>query len=672
MRVWRRTLYFLLAILLVMASFDLDQRLSASLADHSSAILYLPAIIVASYLGGLGPGLLATAAALIATLPLLVDFGHSDFNPNLADHVHWLLLLLSGVLISVLNTHARHMERKLAQTEALQESEARFRGIVQDQTELISRFDRKGRLTYVNDAFCQFFGRSYPEWIDKRWSPLASADDLERVETELARLSLHQPVVTLEYRVTDARGRLRWMQFVYRALYDAEGHRIETQAIGRDISDLHEAMQALGESSRRMQILFEQAQDGILLLDRQGRLREANASFARMLGYTPEELKQLSVWDWDAQWSRAELENWLTRAEPVATSFETRHRCKDGSTYDAEVSVTPIEFKGEWMVFCFCRDVSLQKAAEDKLRQAASVFEAAGEGIIIADRDACITDVNPAFSRITGYSREEVLGRNPRLFQSGRQGPDFYAALWRSLQEHGHWQGEIWNRYKDGQLHAEALTITALRSHNGRIDRYIALFSEITSRKLEQEELAHRAFHDPLTGLPNRALFYDRLGVALATAQRNSRMLAVAYMDLDDFKPVNDRHGHEVGDQLLVELARRLIASTRAQDTVARLGGDEFVLLLNEFDGQQEALHILERVRTAVADPYLLGPSISARVTASIGVAFHPVDADEVGRLILYADQAMYRAKLSGHNCICCFDPALDAGSAQEKAQIAP
>lgn len=296
------------------------------------------------------------------------------------------------------------------------------------------------------------------------------------------------------------------------------------------------------------------------------------------------------------------------------------------------------------------------RATNEQLELAASVFTHAREGIFITDAQGNILDVNQAFTHITGYSRQEVLGRNPRLLKSGLQAPPFYRALWRDLTEKGYWCGEIWNRRKDGEVYAALLTISAVYDVEGQTQRYVALFSNITLQKIHQQELEHIAHYDALTNLPNRMLLADRLHQAMAQASRRQQPLAVVYVDLDGFKAVNDSYGHEAGDYLLIALAQRMTEVLREEDTLARLGGDEFVAVLINVGTLKASQPIFKRLLGAAAQPVRWGTE-SLRVSASIGVTFYPqpdpIDADQ---LLRQADQAMYQAKLSGKNRYHLFD----------------
>lgn len=294
--------------------------------------------------------------------------------------------------------------------------------------------------------------------------------------------------------------------------------------------------------------------------------------------------------------------------------------------------------------------------AEEGLRLAANVFTHSSEGILITDSNASIIEVNPAFTEITGYARDEVIGQNPRILNSGRQSKEYYASLWKSLGSTGVWNGEIWNRKKDGTIYAELLNISSVRDAQGVVINYIGQFSDITTLKEYQSQLERIAHYDSLTGLPNRLLLADRMMQAMAQVPRRERHIAIVYLDLDGFKAVNDAHGHETGDQLLAILAGRMTEALRDGDTLARLGGDEFVAVLVDLPEIDASGPILERLLEAASQPITVG-DVVLKVSASLGVSVYPqeeeVDADQ---LLRQADQAMYQAKQAGKNRFHVFD----------------
>nr|WP_259365416.1 EAL domain-containing protein [Colwellia sp. BRX10-3] len=304
-----------------------------------------------------------------------------------------------------------------------------------------------------------------------------------------------------------------------------------------------------------------------------------------------------------------------------------------------------------------------------KLKRAASVFSHADEGIMITDATATITEVNSTFSSITGYTSEEVLGRNPKILQSGRHSPTFYAEMWDTLLTQDHWRGEIWNRRKNGEVFPVMLTISAVKNSAGFVQHYVSLCTDITAMKAYQGQLEHIAHYDVLTNLPNRVLLADRLNHAMVQCKRRNQSLAVVFMDLDGFKEINDNHGHSVGDELLVAVSQRMKKALREGDTLARIGGDEFIAVMVDLAHSEETQPALERLLKAASTPVDLNCGVM-QVSASIGVTLYPQDDSDADQLMRHADQAMYVAKQEGKNCYRLFDTVRENASKTQLENI--
>jgi diguanylate cyclase (GGDEF)-like protein/PAS domain S-box-containing protein len=437
--------------------------------------------------------------------------------------------------------------------------------------------------------------------------------------------------------------------------------RGETQLViglGRDITGQRQAEAVLS----RHKTVIETAHDGYWLTDALGNLQEANEAYAKLSGYPVEELKGMHISQLEAQErSREEVLAHITKIIAVGYDvFETRHRHKDGHAIDVEVSTTFMQDTQQFVAFV--RDISARKRAEEELRVSAAAFETQ-DAILITDAQSNIIRVNRAFSTITGYSAAEVIGRNPKLMSSGRHDREFYTAMWKQLLETGTWAGEIWDRRKSGEIYPKWMTITAVRNEQGETSKYVAIFSDITQRKQEEEEIRSMAFYDALTKLPNRRLFLERFQAALASSARYGDHGAILFIDLDNFKQLNDTLGHDYGDLLLVEVARRIKACVREIDTVARMGGDEFVVLLENISSEREdaaikAGLVAEKIRDALAQPYQLR-ECEHDSSPSIGISLYHGNAESMEDLLKYADQAMYQAKSAGRNAVRYYDADL-------------
>lgn len=556
-----------------------------------------------------------------------------------------------------------------------------------------------------------------------------------------------------------------------------------------DATEDAQAQQAFKREAEKNLAILHNASDGIHILDYDGNLLEVSDSFCGMLGYQRDEMIGMHVSQWDAQFTGSELLGLVRRQfkNPVRSQFETRHRRKDGSILDVEVSGYPLELDGlpvlfnssrditkrirveealrmkeryqralldnfpfavwlkdtdsrllsvnaefakvfgfntsdeligkndfdiaplelaekyrsddfsvlesrqnkivEEIIFTaeeykwfetykapvidinqqllgtvgFARDITERKQAEESLHLAASVFTFAREGIMITKPSGEVINVNQAFSRITGYSQQEILGKNPRILSSGKQSAEFYQVLWKSLLENGYWQGEVWNRRKSGEVYAELLTISAVRDIQGKTINYVALFTDITPQKEHEHQLEHIAHYDALTSLPNRVLLADRLHLAMIQAARRQQTLAVVYIDLDGFKDINDSYGHAMGDELLMIIADRMKQTMRDGDTLARLGGDEFVAVLVDISDAAACAPLASRLLESASEAIEIDRNI-LRVSASLGITFYPQDNEiEADQLLRQADQAMYQAKLSGKNRYHIFDARHDS-----------
>ena len=467
-----------------------------------------------------------------------------------------------------------------------------------------------------------------------------------------------------EYRIIRrSDGVERWVHGMGRLSFDAQRQPVAMHGTIQDITESKHVEAALRQSKELLQQFVEHAPAALAMFDRDMRYLAVSQRWLESSGLSGQEVI-------------GRLHYELVPEIPESWREEHRRALAGESIHAEEGLVVRADGQRGWLrrelmpwrahdgtiggIMVFVDDVTRQKEIESRLRLAATVFTGAREGITITDPTGTILEVNEAFTRITGYRREEVLGSNPRMLQSGMQSKDFYRNMWDSLIRDGQWSGEIWNRTKGGDLYPEMLSIHAIRDAGGQVKQYVGLFTDITEVKEHEQQLELAAHYDALTGLPNRALFADRLRQAMAQAHRRNQLLGVACFDLDGFKAINDSYGHSSGDALLTALAFRMKRALREGDTLARLGGDEFAAVILDLPDTDACLPTLERLLEAAAREVQIG-DVPLRATVSAGVAFYPqaeeVDAD---MLLRQAGQALYEAKLAGKNRFCIFDSSHD------------
>ncbi|HEY8219841.1 MAG TPA: PAS domain S-box protein [Methylobacter sp.] len=549
-------------------------------------------------------------------------------------------------------------ERKRAEA-ALAQSEYRYRTLVENSPLCIHEIDLEGCLQSMNKAGLNMLELS--EEKDICGIPYLNAvnkQDRERIKA-LLQDAINGTANHFEF---SAAGDVpRYFKSCFVPIKDADGNVQKLMGLTEDITVRKNTERLLAERESLFSAIFEQAPTGIELIDPETlRFVEANPAACQMLGYTHEEFLRLRLTDTQAEMNEEMLAAAVQQVKMSGSAtFENRHRTKNGDILDVEICSRILSLSDKPLLVGIWRDITEHKRAEENLRIIASVFDNSQEAIMITDANNAIIDVNPAFTHITGYSREEVLGRNPKMLSSGRQDKYFYRKLWQSLKQNRVWRGEIWNRRRSGEIYAGLLSIASICDNNGKTLRYVAICSDISPIKAHEAELSRIAHYDMLTGIPNRVLLADRLSQAMIRGQRSGTILAICYMDLDGFKQVNDQYGHDAGDKLLVDVSRRLQENLRAGDTLARLGGDEFVLLFNDLESEQECLHVLSRILDNVATPILIG-NHKVLVSASIGVTFYPLDNEDGDTLLRHADQAMYHAKQTGKNRYHLYDSEHD------------
>lgn len=427
------------------------------------------------------------------------------------------------------------------------------------------------------------------------------------------------------------------------------------------------AREALHQSEAYLRAITEAMPDLALVLDEDGRYLKINvpddsllfAGVTKLLGKRLQDVLPASQADLFLNFIGRTLASDKPQTIEYGMQTQIGHR-----NFEARARRLDTLIQGRRAVVLMARDITDRVAYDQDRRVAAIAFESQ-QGMIITDTQTRIIKVNKAFSRITGYTEADVIGQHTRMLGSGHQGAEFYQELWRALIEEGVWQGEIWNRRKNGEVFPEWLTISAVRDNQGRVINYVASLTDITERKDAEQKIQHLAFYDPLTNLPNRRLFRDRLEQAVVSCDRKDMYGALIFLDLDDFKNVNDLYGHQVGDELLCQVAQRLTKTLRAQDTVARLGGDEFVILLEELESDAEEAgtqveHIGINLLQALRQPYLVSGQYFHN-SASLGVVMFNDAHHTVDELMQHADLSMYNSKALGKNALSFYDPQMQA-----------
>ncbi|MCI8208464.1 diguanylate phosphodiesterase [Pseudomonas sp. S25] len=552
--------------------------------------------------------------------------------------------------------------------EALRLSEGKFASVFAQCPDILiiaSLLD--GTLLEANTAFVEQIGLQANDVIGKTptelgiWGvPGVGPGMLERLQKGSIR-NLEMP-----FRRRDGR--------TFSGLVSAEPFDLDSTpavvVVVRDITQLKQAQQQLQLSEEKFAKSFHASPDGLLITrQRDGLLVEVNEGFSRMTGYDSAASLDQSTVDlgiWANLNERGKLLELLNR-DGFVRDFRSHIRRKDGQIRLCEISSRPLLIAGEDCMLTIARDITERHQMQEKLQLAATVFESTAEGVLITDTRQRINAVNRAFSEITGYSEQESLGQTPRLLASGLHDSAFYAAMWYQLTAEGHWQGEISNRRKNGEIYPSWLTISAVRNKEQFITHFVAVFADISSLKHAQARLDYQAHHDPLTGLPNRTLFESRLQAALLHSLEASSLGAVLFLDLDRFKHINDSLGHPVGDLLLKGIAQRLKENLRDIDTVARLGGDEFIILLPGLLHPSDAEAIATKILICFTAPFQAGEH-EFFMSASIGSCLFPTDGQDVATVVKNADAAMYRSKAKGRNRVESYTEDL---TSQASARIA-
>ena len=625
------------------------------------------------------------ASALSVTVaPLPTEGRTTEVLLEAIDRLYERLGSNTEALLEANRTLTREVDERRASNRQLRESENFAVGIMDSMNDHIAVIDTKGNITAINAAWHRFaeengadkplqvgVGASYFDVCLHAGNAMAGTDAASTLDGIRSVLAGSAPRFATVYPC-HSDSELRWYELTVVPL---AGSKKGAVLIHRNITEHRLADKALRESETLFHNLVQAAPFGIIVTGSGGIFEYINTAVTEILGYTIDDVPDLATWWAKAfpdigyrqramnEWQRAVVE----QAAPgrVTRSLLVRHL--DGRSREIKFIVVPL---AENRLLVTLQDVTDQKLTELNLRIAATAFESQ-EGMTITNAEGTILRVNKAFTEITGYTADEVVGWNPRVLNSGRHDAAFYANMWEHIARTGSWQGEIWNRRKNGEAYPEWLSVTAVKGDDGNVSHYVGTFTDITQRKTAEDKIAHLAFYDHLTELPNRRLMLDRLGQATANSARRGRHGALLLLDLDNFKTLNDTLGHAVGDQLLVEAADRLRSGIREGDTVARLGGDEFVVILQDLDegasAATQAEGIAKKIQFVLGQVYSLAVALDGdeagsrrhQCTASIGITLFRDQSISCDELLKRADTAMYQAKAAGRNGLRFFDPEM-------------
>ncbi len=533
--------------------------------------------------------------------------------------------------------------------------------------------DKEAVIQWANPAFSKMTGYALDEAVGKRPKDLVSSGIQPREfyealwNTILSGQSWSGEVVNKRKD-----GSLYTEEMTITPVYAENQVITHFIAVKQDISERKASEIKLAQSEITYRGIINSISEAVYVLNDQCEFIDVNRGAEIMYGYTRDELIGLTPAFVGAPGKNdivATMESVRQAFAGIPQQFEFWGKRKNGSIFPKSVNLVNGEYFGQAVVIAVARDITTPKEAEEHLREAAAVMQSTHEGVMIADASANLIAVNAAFTSITGYSAEEVIGKNPRLLSSGRQSKAFYEAMWTALIRNGYWQGEMWNRRKSGEIYPQLLTISTIYNDKRQPVRYIGLFVDITQLKENQAQLEFMAHHDPLTKLPNRALAESRLEQELEQAHRHDLRLSVLFIDLDRFKQVNDSFGHLVGDELLCAVANKLRERLREGDTLGRLGGDEFILIASPLQEKQDAAIIARDFINALSEPFQLSNGVEVFIGGSIGISLFPDNGTSVSELTKNADAAMYLAKENGRNQFSFYTPELNAG-ARDKLEM--
>lgn len=596
-----------------------------------------------------------------AILPSLTGCARaSDVTAHAFSEVQIVLLLLTCLLLVGALIANNKRRQAVAQTQRaialLREQEQHYRGLVESVNAVTWEMSLPTmQFVYVSRHAETMLGHPRSSWLEADFfARQIYPDDAPWVRALLRDKATLNQDHQFDFRIRNEAGQPIWVRNLVSCTHDQDGQVNGLRGIIFDINEQKSTEQALLQSEQKFSRAFQASPDALLISRMaDGKLLDVNIGFTEMTGYARSEAIGRTTLELGLWHEPADRDRMLATLRKTGSVRDMRGRVRTsfGTVREVELSTEPIVIEDQPCLLSITRDVTERLRMEESLRQAATVFESTLEGVVICDANANILAVNQAFTRITGFAPEEVLGLSIATLQEQSEDAALISEVANVLESKGHWQGETWNRRCNGELYAAWVNISQNLNPDGQVGYLVMVFSDITPLKHSQARLDHQAHHDPLTGLPNRLLFEARLREALhASAEEfNPSPGALLFIDLDRFKHINDSLGHHVGDQLLTCVSSRLSQTLRETDTVARHGGDEFIVLVPRLHQEEDAGQIAEKLLAVFRHP-ITAEGHEFFVSASIGISLFPDDGNDVNSLIKHADAAMYRAKNQGRN----------------------
>jgi diguanylate cyclase (GGDEF)-like protein/PAS domain S-box-containing protein len=527
-----------------------------------------------------------------------------------------------------------------------------FRIATQPTRVLFWLADTTGTCELVSGNWQDYTGQKTDDALGQGWLQVVWEEDRAKLLEALRRAISSQQGFHLHYRLLRADSQPRWVLHDAVARFLPSGKFNGLMGTVTDESDGHAGERALENASKRVYDFLDGIQLAAVAIDFDGNVVHCNQVMATLCGLEVADLLGIGwlevVVSPASRQQVAGLIDGHVVPSVLPAEMEYQIETADGNRLFRWHLTLIRDFEGQPISIAMLgTDITQWRRLGEHSRLTAQMFDSSREAMVITDGSNRIVSVNDAFSALTGYSRQDAMGQNPSILQSGRHPPSFYQAMWACIAEQGYWRGDIWDRRKDGSCYPKYLAISAIRDEVGEIVNFSAIFYDVTERKALEDKLDHLAHFDALTGLPNRMLLQDRLEQAIASAERQRQKFALLFIDLDGFKLINDAKGHPVGDEVLKIVAQRLLAVIRGMDTAARLGGDEFVIILSDIRNAENAAWVADKVVDSLSQPYLLdGTALS--LSASIGVSIYPNDELVANELLRTADEAMYKAKRGG------------------------